>query len=99
MQNKVRVPKIPGNSRFALERWFYKLYTDDLLCNPDDRPENIVHAGKDEAFFSAEECVILNQSLDHLFERHGDTVYEVAFKYFNKRMGIQPDFTYARQPV
>jgi hypothetical protein len=95
MQNKVRVPKIPGNSRFALERWFYKLYTDDLLFNPDDRPENIVHTGKDEPFFSAEECVILNQSLDHLFERHGDTVYEVALKYFSKRMGVQPDYSYA----
>ena len=52
MQNKVRVPKIPGNSRFALERWFYKLYTDDLLFNPDDRPEDIVHIGTNEPFFS-----------------------------------------------
>lgn len=93
MQNNVRVPKVPGNSRFALERWFYKLYTQDLLFNPDDRPENIVHVGKNEPFFSAEECVILNQSLDHLFERHGDTVYEVALKYFQKKMDIQPNYT------
>jgi hypothetical protein len=95
MQNKVRVPKIPGNSRFALERWFYKLYTDDLLFHPDDRPENIVHTRRNESFFSEEECVILNQSLDLLFDRHGDTVYEVALKYFNKKMGSQPDYTYA----
>jgi hypothetical protein len=96
MQSKVRVPKIPGNSRFALERWFYKLYTEDLLFNPDDRPENIVHIGKNEPFFSEEECVILNQSLDLLFERHGDTVYEVALKYFHKKMDIQTDYTYAQ---
>lgn len=95
MEHQVRVPKIPGNSRFALERWFYKLYTDDLLFNPDDRPENIVYAGKDEPFFSSEECVILNQSLDILFEQHGDMVYEVAIKYFHKKMGIQPDYAYA----
>ncbi len=90
MQNNLRVPKILGNSRFALERWFYKLYTDDLLFHPDDRPENIVYIEKNEPFFSDEECVILNQSLDLLFERHGDTVYEVALKYFHKKMGIEP---------
>jgi hypothetical protein len=95
MQNKVRVPKIPGNSRFALERWFYKLYTDDFLFNPDDRSEDIVNMGKNEPFFSREEGVILNQSLDLLLERHGDTGYEVALKYFNKRMGIKPDYCYA----
>jgi len=95
MQNKVRVPKIPGNSRFALEHWFYKLYTDDLLFNPDDRPENIIHIGNKEPFFSAEECEILNQSLDILFEQHGDTVYDVALKFFHKQMNIQHDYTFA----
>ena len=90
MQNNLRVPKIPGNSRFGLERWFYKLYTDDLFFHPDDRPENIVHTGRNESFFSEEECVILNQSLDLLFDRHGDTVYEVALKYFTRKMGNQP---------
>ncbi len=95
MQNQVRVPELPGKSRLALERWFYKLNASGLLFNPDDRPESIISIDTGEQLFSAAECRILNESLDRLFEHHGDTVREVALKYFYKAMGIQPDYTSA----
>ena len=93
MQNKVRVPELPGKSRFALERWFYKLNASGLLFNPDDRPESIISNDTGEQLFSAAECRILNESLDRLFEHHGDTVREVALKCFYKSTGIKPDYT------
>jgi hypothetical protein len=93
MQNQVRVPELPGKSRFALERWFYKLNASGLLFNPDDRPESIIYNDTGEQLFSAAECRILNESLDRLFEHHGDTVREVALKYFYKATGIKPDYT------
>ena len=95
MQNKVRVPELPGKSRFALERWVHRLSANGLLFNPDDRPESIISIDTGEQLFTAAECQILNASLDCLFEHHGDTVREVALKYFYKAMGIQPDYTSA----
>jgi hypothetical protein len=93
MQNQVRVPELPGKSRFALERWFHRLSVSGLLFNPDDRPESIISNDTGEQLFSAAECRILNESLDRLFEHHGDTVREVALKYFYKATGIKPDYT------
>jgi hypothetical protein len=91
MQNQVRIPELPGKSHFALEQWFYKLNASGLLFNPDDRPESIIANDTGEQLFSADECRILNESLDRLFEHHGDTVRKVALKYFHKAMGIHPD--------
>ncbi len=95
MQNQVRIPNLPRKSRFALEHWFYKLYRDGLLFNPDDRPESIISINTGEPLFSVTECKILNETLDRLFEYHGDTVREVALKYFHKATGIKPDYTSA----
>jgi hypothetical protein len=94
MQNSVRIPSLPGKSRFALERWFYKLNANGLLFNPDDRPENIICIKTGEPLFSANECALLNESLNRLFEQHGDTVYDVALKYFHRAIGLKPDYAF-----
>ena len=95
MKVKSRLPEVPGKSSFALKRWFSKLYEAGLLFNPDDRPEEIVSIETGEQTFTPEECVILNKSLQILFEQHGDRVREVALNYFHKAMGIQVELSQA----
>lgn len=90
-----RIPAVPGKSSFALEHWFSRLSATGLLFNPDDRPEDIVSIATGEPTFTAAECLVLNESLQILFENHGERVYEVALRYFHKAMGIQPDYSYA----
>ena len=91
MSTHIRIPDVPGKSVFALERWFYKLNQAGLLFNPDDAPEEIVSIATGQPVFSAAECKVLTESIDRLFEYHGDKVYEVAIKYFHRAMGITPE--------
>ena len=95
MKNQPRIPKIPGKSSFALDRWFRQLYVAGLLFNPDDRPEDIVVIGTGEPLFTEQECLVLTESIDRLFECHGEKVYDVALKYFYKAVGITPDYSIA----
>lgn len=91
MKNQSRIPQISGKSSFSLDRWFKQLYDAGLLFNPDDQPEDIVVFGTGESVFTERECLILTESLDRLFQCHGDKVYDVALKYFYKAVGITPD--------
>lgn len=91
MKTKLRIPAVTGNSRFAMERWFHKLYVNNVLFHPDDSPENIVDIVTGAPTFTAEECVVLNKGKDLLFGQHGDEVYEVGMKYFRKAMGFKPE--------
>ncbi|MBK6927800.1 MAG: hypothetical protein IPH15_09750 [Comamonadaceae bacterium] len=95
MNKQIRIPDVPGKSAFALERWFYKLNQVGLLFNPDDAPEEIVSISTGEPVFTAEECSVLNESLDRLFDCHGDKVYDVALKYFHRAMSIRPELASA----
>ena len=94
MNTQNRIPAVPGKSRFALERWFNGLCAADLLFHPDDRPEDIISNATGEPTLTTEECLVLNKSLNKLFEHHGDKVYEVALKYAYKTMGIQDGYLY-----
>jgi len=91
MKPMSRVPAAPNKSRFALERWYQQLHANGLLFHPDDHPEDIVSLATGARVFTPEECATLNQSLDLLFETHGDLVYDVALKYFHKAMNIRPE--------
>lgn len=93
MKNQLRIPKIPGKSTLALDRWFRQLHVAGLLFNPDDRPEDIVVVGTGESLFTEQECLVLTESIDRLFECHGEKVYGVALKYFYKALGITPDYS------
>lgn len=95
MKNQLGIPKIPGKSSLALDRWFRQLYFAGLLFNPDDRPEGIVVIGTGEPLFTEQECLVLTESIDRLFECHGEKVYDVALKYFYKAVGITPDYPIA----
>lgn len=95
MKNQLRVPQLPGKNLVAMDRWFDPLYVDGLLFNPDDRPEDIVVFDTGKPTFTESECQVLNASLDRFFEYHGDKVYDVALKYFNKAIGITLTYTSA----
>lgn len=84
-----RIPVITGKSSFALARWFGKLTASGLLFHPDDRPENIISIETKEPTFTEEECATLNESLELLFDLHGDLVYDVALSYLQRAMGIK----------
>lgn len=92
MNTQNRIPAVPGKSSFALELWFSRLNAKGLLFNPDDRPEDIVSIATGEPAFTTAECALLNESLQILFEHHGDKVREVALRHFHKAMDIQPDY-------
>lgn len=89
MNTSNRIPAVAGKSRFALERWFNKLYVEGLLFHPDDQPEDIVSIRTGEQIFSPLECQTLREGIQLLFESHGDLVYEVALNYFEKTMEVK----------
>ncbi|QCB47655.1 hypothetical protein [Hydrogenophaga sp. PAMC20947] len=95
MKDQRRIPEIPGKPSHALDRWFRQLYVAGLLFNPDDRPEDIVVIGTGESLFTERESLVLTESIDRLFECHGEKVYDVALKYFYKAVGITPDYSIA----
>lgn len=90
MQINTRIPTLPNNSFFAMNRWFYKMYQADLLYHPDERAENIVNIESGQPTFTTEECSSLNAAIDLMFEKHGDRVYEIGLRYAYKSMGIKP---------
>lgn len=88
-----RIPDLPNNSRFAMERWFQKLYMAGLLYNVDDPAETIVRIDTGERTFTPDECVRLDEAVERMFDHHGDAVYEVALKYTRKALGWPIDTT------
>lgn len=89
MTKPSRIPIIAGKSPLALKHWFNKLYLEGLLFHPDDQPENIVSIATGEPVFTPFECQTLREGIQLLFECHGDLVYEVALKYFQKTMEVK----------
>ena len=93
MKTTSRIPEAPGSSYAAMNRWFYKIYLTGLLYHPDHPAETIVQIATGEPSFTPEECVKLNEAVAVMFEHHGDDVYECGLKYFQKALGITPDYT------
>ena len=89
MKTENRIPAIPGTSTFALARWFSRLNASGLLFHPDDSPENVISIETREPTFTTDECRVLNESLEILFQHHGDLVYDVALSYAQRAMGIK----------
>jgi hypothetical protein len=89
MKKNNRIPAITGQSTFALARWFGRITASGLLFHPDDRPENIISIETKEPTFTEEECAALNESLELLFDLHGDLVYDVALSYLQRTIGIK----------
>jgi hypothetical protein len=89
MKNANRIPSVPGKSRFAMEHWFNTLYLRGLLFHPDDQPENIVRVGTGKLAFTPQECKILREGIQVMFDCHGDQVYDVALEYCMKTMAIR----------
>lgn len=92
MKTSSRIPDVPNTSCFAMNRWFYKMYLADLLYHPDEPAEAIVRIDTGEPSFTPDECIKLNKAVDLMFTHHGDKVYECGLKYFQKALGIAPDY-------
>ena len=89
MQSIARIPDLPNNSFFAMNRWFYKMYQAGLLFHPDDAAKEIVDQSGN-ATFTGEECEQLDEAVGRMFKVHGDLVYDVGLTYFQKALGITP---------
>ncbi len=87
MQAVSRIPDLPNDSFFAMNRWFYKLYQANLLFNVDDSTESIVNE-LGYSLFTEEECDRLNAAVDRMFAVHGELVYDVGLKYFRQALSL-----------
>lgn len=87
MHTNSRIPDLPNDSFYAMNRWFYKLYRADLLFNPDDSANSIVDAAGN-SIFTDEECNRLNAAVERMFAAHGELVYDLGLKYFHKALSI-----------
>lgn len=95
MQINPRIPAIPNTSFFAMNQWFNKMYLSGLLYHPDEPAETIISIASGQPTFTPEECVELNKAVDLMFANHGDRVYQVGLKYFQKAMEIKPKYSKA----
>jgi hypothetical protein len=84
MKTASRIPALPNNSYFAMNRWFYKMHQTRLLYNPDDSAAEIVSISTGEPLFTPDECVELDNTVALMFELHGDKVYDVCLHYAQK---------------
>ena len=64
------------------------MYTSGLLFHPEDRASDIIEIASGKPMFTSEECDILEKILDAMFEKHGDKVCDVAYKYVRKTISI-----------
>ena len=88
MQTTSRIPDPVNNSIPAMDSWFSKMYTSGLLFHPEDRASDIIEIASGKPMFTSEECDILEKILDAMFEKHGDKVCDVAYKYVRKTISI-----------
>jgi hypothetical protein len=90
MQTTTRIPALPSNSYYAMNRWFQQMQEAGLLYHPDEHAENIVHTQSGAQMFDTVECETLDALMDQMFEVHGDAVYKVCLKHVLKATKIQP---------
>lgn len=62
-----------------------------LLFHPDDDPSTIFSIASGERTFRDDEVVQLRETLNEMFEHHGDAVYEAAYPIFMHAIGIRLD--------
>jgi hypothetical protein len=62
-----------------------------LIFHPDDAPESIVLIATNERSFTDDECQKLNSIIFKMFNKFNDDVYEAAYPFFMKSMGVQLD--------
>lgn len=95
MQTKSRIPVRPNKSFFAMNCWFKKMYLAGLLYHPDEPAEAIINISSGEPTFTPDECIELNKAVNQMFSNHGDKVYQVGLQYFQKAMGVNPEYSMA----
>ena len=84
MQTQSRIPKPLSNSYFSMNDWFSKMQAKGLLFHPEDRAGDIVEIVSGKPIFSSEECFELDQIIDAMFEKHGEKVCDIAYKYVHE---------------
>ena len=84
MQTIPRIPDRINNSISAMDSWFSKMHASGLLFHPEDCASDIIEIATGKPMLTSEECDSLEKILDAMFEKHGDKVCEVAYKYVNQ---------------
>jgi uncharacterized protein YkuJ len=84
MQTISRIPDPVNNSISAMDSWFSRMYTSRLLFHPENCTSDIIEIVSGKPMFTSEECDRLEKILDVMFEKHGDKVCEVAYKYVHQ---------------
>ena len=84
MHTQSRIPYPLSNSYFAMDDWFSKMQAKGLLFHPEDRAGDIVEIVSGKPVFSSEECTELDQIIDTMFEKYGEKVCDVAYKYVHE---------------
>jgi len=91
MQSSNRIPGFDEKSFDGMLFWFAEMSKRDLLFHPDDSPDSIVDTKTNAHFFTRDECRILEDIIDQMFDEYGDDVYEAAYPVFMKRMNLPLD--------
>lgn len=76
-----------------MNRWFNKMYLAGLLYHPDEPAEAVINIISGEPTFTLDECIELNRAVSLMFANHGDKVYQVGLLYFQRAMGVTPDYS------
>jgi len=86
-----RIPEYSDRSFDGMLLWFATMSERELLFHPDDPADEIYDIATGEPTFSAAESRQANAILTTMFSQFGDEVYEAAYPFFMKRMGIRLD--------
>ncbi len=83
-----RIPDYTNHNLESMKLWFSIMFEKGLLFHPDDEPEQIISINTGKNLFFCEESIKIKEILKIMFNDFGDQVYEAAYPYFMKSMGI-----------
>ena len=84
-----RIPDYVNHDFGSMKLWFSTMYERGLLFHPDDRPEDIVSISTGNNLFFLDEIIKINEILKIMFKNFGNQVYEAAYPFFMKSIGLQ----------
>lgn len=84
-----RIPDYKSRAIVEMKHWFSEMLEKGLLFHPDDTPHDIVCQKSGNLIFTHDEALKIEKILGLMFDDYGDQVYEAAYPFFMKAVGIQ----------
>tara|TARA_R110002124_G_C8972664_1_gene515338 strand:- start:12934 stop:13242 length:309 start_codon:yes stop_codon:yes gene_type:complete len=85
-----RIPQLTDTTKDDALKWFLEMRLADLLFDPNDDAEDIVHRNTGERLFSPTEAAEANDIINRLYASLGDELDEIVYPVYMEALGLDP---------